>query len=507
MECNSCGKNKKVSEMKTATFGVVCVSCINEKDMFKCYNCDKYHDGDDRVTYDGDSICHSCYREDYFRCNDCEDIYPDRYDDGNGRCEDCSDGSDNNRFERRGFNASSKKFQSEDDGKIIKSKRTFGVEMECVGRADGLSQEIAREFGLVGDSSINPDGRRDSTVQNNEGLEVVTPVLKGKKGEEILTKTCKVLQKHGNYTNKSTGLHVHLGSSDFLPEELKVVNFSEVDKIFKHINENGIVPVVIPNTLYEELGNNGYYSQTGVEKFLSEFSESKIYNSKTVTIISSDGEYRAHLSFVNKIKDNGEFPVEATPKNNAKVIFVGGKQTNKLSTLFAFYLTFEDVIFATQPKSRREKNGFCLKLKDAFGIYDLRNFESVSDIEKYWYKSTSSRKLSSIKNEKYGNSRYYHFNLHPLFSSGKGETIEMRLHSGTLNHKKILYWVKLHQTIFDLVATEKISFDDIRKASDIYLLEDKVDAFFKLIKLDKTTEQYFKDRIDRLTLSVKKKKA
>jgi len=496
-ECEGCGK---YDDCEGTSEGMMCESeCMNN--YVYCDDCgDIYHQDNATRMRNGDDYCQDCYdRNDCIRCSHCSQHVSEYR---SGICLNCLRGDGEGNFQRRSFNATSKKYQSKDKGKIITSERTFGVEIECVGRANGLSQELADEMGLTGDGSIHPDGRKDSSMERNEGLEVVTPVLKGKKGEDVLRETCKTLQKYGNYTNKTTGIHVHLGGKDFLPENLKVVNFSEKAKIIAHIKKSDITPIVIPTSLY----NNYVNDYNGIDRLVTliqqKTSRLKIFNH----IIIEHKDSVCRINGYVGADDNGDFTKQYKPKSTDKVLLQGGDSTKKLSTLFAFYLTFEDVLFATQPKSRRENNGYCLKLKNAFGIYDLNHFSDPSDIEKYWYKATSSNKLNSIKNNRYVSSRYYHFNLHPLFNSNKQHTVEIRLHAGTLNAKKILYWVKLHQAILDKVSDGKITFAQMKKMSDIYLLEDKIDAFFSILKLPKDTEVFYRERIERLTLSDKNKK-
>lgn len=105
------------------------------------------------------------------------------------------------------------------------SKITFGVEIECYnfmrdnliskGSENGLniiSREYTHQhtnyFKIVSDSSI----------QGENSNEVVTPVLKGKKGLSDLETLCKSLEEIGARVNKSCGLHVHIGAANMSDE-------------------------------------------------------------------------------------------------------------------------------------------------------------------------------------------------------------------------------------------------------------------------------------------------
>lgn len=90
---------------------------------------------------------------------------------------------------------------------IVKSKRTFGVELECYNNKSkkayitGLAN-IHERFGMKSDGTIDGDYCR----------EVVTCKLAGKAGEDALRHTCNVLYQTGfRADNGSCGTHVHIG--------------------------------------------------------------------------------------------------------------------------------------------------------------------------------------------------------------------------------------------------------------------------------------------------------
>ena len=110
-------------------------------------------------------------------------------------------------------------------GEFDFSKLTFGVEIECYnflredligrGAANGLkvvSREYTHEhtnyYKIVSDSSI----------QGANPNEVVTPVLKGKKGLNSLKSLCKALSEIDAKVNFSCGLHVHIGAASLSDE-------------------------------------------------------------------------------------------------------------------------------------------------------------------------------------------------------------------------------------------------------------------------------------------------
>ena len=94
---------------------------------------------------------------------------------------------------------------------IIKSKRTFGVELECLCESRdkykmGLML-VPKAWGLKGDGSIRGSNTR----------EIITCPMYGKGGEEMLTFGCDTLRSMDYLTNTSCGSHCHIG----IPEALK----------------------------------------------------------------------------------------------------------------------------------------------------------------------------------------------------------------------------------------------------------------------------------------------
>lgn len=111
------------------------------------------------------------------------------------------------------------------------TRRTFGVEFELVApmtayelvcqlRLAGVnvadpsryaSMTASAQWEVKGDSSIRC---RPSWGQTRVGLEIVSPPLRGKRGEAEVRQVLKVLNAANCSVNMSTGTHVHIGASD-----------------------------------------------------------------------------------------------------------------------------------------------------------------------------------------------------------------------------------------------------------------------------------------------------
>lgn len=105
------------------------------------------------------------------------------------------------------------------------SNRTYGVEIELVGLTQARALEIlaahdvcAYSTGYGHDNSRNMwKITTDSSVsceRTGSGIEIVSPILKGKAGLEEIRRVAAALEANGARINKTCGLHVHVGARD-----------------------------------------------------------------------------------------------------------------------------------------------------------------------------------------------------------------------------------------------------------------------------------------------------
>lgn len=135
-----------------------------------------------------------------------------------------------------------------------KSLRTFGVEIEFLMEEEKLhnlpealarkgiscrkinyTKEITSYWKLVTDASV-----RTSSV-GVTGMEIVSPILKGKKGKIALETVCEVLNELGASINRTCGLHVHVGIGD-----LKLTQLYDILRFYQN-NEDFIDSLVSPS--------------------------------------------------------------------------------------------------------------------------------------------------------------------------------------------------------------------------------------------------------------------
>lgn len=97
---------------------------------------------------------------------------------------------------------------------------TFGVEIECTLPAAVIAQKqitigVYRHGVQVPGLPAGWVAMRDGSIQadrDHRGVEIVSPVLKGKEGLEQAQAVLRTLKAWGARVNKSTGLHIHVGA-------------------------------------------------------------------------------------------------------------------------------------------------------------------------------------------------------------------------------------------------------------------------------------------------------
>ena len=328
LECSSCREmtaERQLSSLRAYRGSLYCQSCIDNH-FVECQNCSMTINIDDSYSHDDDTLCHQCY---------------------NGRSHD-------NMLCRE---YSSEPITSHNYGEIIKSRRSFGLEIECL---TSERNAIARAMPTLG-------VQNDGSVQGDYGVEFQTPIMSKKAGEDYVKQLCKLL-KTGE-VNQSCGLHVHLSAEDV---------------------------------------------------------------------------------------------------------------KSRLQTIWRFYTVFDNVILSFLPASRRS-NTYCKPISKLYSHADIQN-NSGEGLELLWYSiprgTTRSRLdeiLRRVKGESKHGSRYCGINLHTLITDGH---LEVRYHSATLSAKKILYWVKLHQSILDTIKENMNMGSLISKADSMLSIVEKTQYLF-----------------------------
>lgn len=162
----------------------------------------------------------------------------------------------------------------------------------------------------------------------------------------------------------------------------------------------------------------------------------------------------------------------------------------KLSNLVLTYYAFEDILYSMLPKSRWT-NQYCLPLFEDYKSKDLKN-KTLDKFSKKWYKSEYYAESTT---DQHHSSRYHNINVHSIFYRG---SLEIRMHSGTLDSEKILNWVYL---LLKIKKWALNNYDDeiIQKAIKMKTGKRKYNLFLQTFNLNKNKKisEYIQKRIEK----------
>ena len=375
--CSSCEKSETAEGEFDSCEGCSHLFCdFCRSDSFNsCDSCDLYE-------------CSSCFETNF--CSNCELSYCDSCFREHEHDED--EDSANIRF--RKCNLSDKSLVDRHFGRVVRSSRKFGVEIEAIYPDTETIETLSRDDSIHSALGISEDG--SLSADSGAGIEFQTPLLAGEKGEDFIKSFTQRLNRDGFSVNTSCGLHVHISGED-------------------------------------------YYRLKAEERFL------------------------------------------------------------RLRALFLFYLVFDEVIRSFLPHSRRNNN-YCHSLTAKYSVKNVLLTKDLIDLEFLWYQTQSKQEISIRKRGK-DSSRYRGINFHSLLAD---KHIEIRYHSGTLSQEKILQWVALHVRILDTVKKMDIetltkTLKAVEKKNDSQI--DKIRVMFQLLKLSKSSKNYFYSRIKKFNPS------
>lgn len=172
-----------------------CIQCLSTY-LSTCDRCDV-----DFMDFAGQENCNSCHEDnDEERCYSCGDHYEADellWENDRPYCLCCRGGS----IER----LSNTTFQ------INKSRRTVGFEIEfCAPRIPAQLRDFGR---IKEDGSLSPD--RNSHYCK----EFASSITAGDRTLQLIDEVCSILHDVKAYTNKTCGLHIHLGMQQSTEEE------------------------------------------------------------------------------------------------------------------------------------------------------------------------------------------------------------------------------------------------------------------------------------------------
>jgi hypothetical protein len=150
-----------------------------------------------------------------------------------------------------------------------------------------------------------------------------------------------------------------------------------------------------------------------------------------------------------------------------------------LSRAFKTYYAFEDCLYLMLPVSR-VNNSYCRPLASSYEK-PISAKDKGKLLAQWNGRSTHEQSKGS---------RYHSFNVAALSSH---HTIELRLHSGTVDSVKILNWIKINLYMFAYMHNYNAK--TIQEATKMGLSKKKIDLFFKTVKLPKELQRYYWSRV------------
>lgn len=110
-----------------------------------------------------------------------------------------------------------------------------------------------------------------------------------------------------------------------------------------------------------------------------------------------------------------------------------------IKKIYTVLSVFQETFYNMLPPSRKESR-YCRPVKDNY----RKLFGTKFDY--FWYDCEETKLLTNMKVDKYNATRYVGINFHSL---AQHNTVENRMHSGTINFVKIRNWILINQILID----------------------------------------------------------
>ncbi len=159
-----------------------------------------------------------------------------------------------------------------------------------------------------------------------------------------------------------------------------------------------------------------------------------------------------------------------------------------IQRLILVWASIEDILLATQPRSRLN-NQYCRRYLKKFIDDKTKNTDKMPK-----GKEKLISKLGSTD-------RYTALNLSSLKKHG---TIEVRLHAGTVNKEKILNWVNLLLSIYEY-TDKRYNKNELLELFTTPISQTKIDKVFSMLKLPDELARFYNSRINKFTFAVLEK--
>lgn len=242
-ECAECSKFLGCLEIFTDNENLpYCRDCYDEL-FFICDDCHNEGErGEDENNINDDKIvCNNCY-DDYNYCEQCDrHIYADDYNYDESMCQNCWEN------EREECGNDERKYSK--DNTYAKGKdRIYAVEIETnfddYQDRKNLFSMLPEEIGITHDGSLG-----------SHGVELQTPKLNGKEGDELLKQVCQHLNENNFSVDKACGLHIHIDTSDYFKVDTELIK-KKIDYHYGRVSDKDyakLTPQMIDSIIVDRL--------------------------------------------------------------------------------------------------------------------------------------------------------------------------------------------------------------------------------------------------------------
>ncbi len=189
-----------------------------------------------------------------------------------------------NELQTRKPNTLTNTFFSKIKGEYIDSTVPFAVELEMYGKDQSIvaqmSKAISKEWGVTKDGSLS------SGI--GYPIEIQSPILMGKKGEQSIIDTCDILNEMGFMVDNTCGMHLHMdGGTAFVRSPL-IRQGKE-----KPVN---LISLYLFHRLFEDVIVSFLPTTRRVNHYCSQFKNGAEYQGSAISFNTIDDSFKKMLS-------------------------------------------------------------------------------------------------------------------------------------------------------------------------------------------------------------------
>jgi len=196
--------------------------------------------------------------------------------------------------------------------------------------------------------------------------------------------------------------------------------------------------------------------------------------------LNGDGLFKNIDNFCGELKDRGYY-IDTSCGLHIHIQI--NKRCEELKKIYLFYNKFEDYFFEMVSKSR-EDNHYCDRLKRIYHSLDKKDIPKIknnTEFKKLLYETANYNRIKGYVKDKWNGKRYSWLNLHSVFYRN---TLEIRIHNGTIDKEKIKNWFRIHLIILNFLRGLNVE--------TTFNLPKNKDFFLSLF--DGDLKDYIKDR-------------